>query len=181
MLRSRSVPSSAVFDGVGDDHLPVRGGREGIFAAAARNLAVSMSPGVVSVMIVADDPELAGIDRAVEHLLATSVGHAVVVGESACRSWSVSSTAKTPICTSSHLSPSMMSSPALPWIRSLPSPPRMMSPADEPPSVTAGAPSTACRPLISAMPSASSALPRIARRCRPGRAADGPPHRRSSP
>ena len=31
--------------------------------------------------------------------------------------WSTSSGAKTPICTSSHLSPSRMSSPALPWMQ----------------------------------------------------------------
>ena len=36
---------------------------------------------------------------------------------------------RTPIRTFSHLSPSMMSSPPRPLIMSLPSPPRMMSPA----------------------------------------------------
>ena len=102
-----------VLDRVGHDDLPVRGGREGVFRRGCPGTWQCRYRRAVVSVLICGRCRAGRIDLAVEHL-AASVVMLLCSASGVAGADRRSLAANTPICTSSHLSPSMMSSPALP-------------------------------------------------------------------
>ena len=113
---------------------------------------VGVGDRIASVADFADDRELAGIDRAREHGGGERRSCVVVVSDdrpvSACPVTGSTDCVNRRCCTFSHLSPSMMSSPPLPWI-SVAAVAAEDDVARAENDGDAALPSTACRPAIS--------------------------------